>query len=235
MPTRSAILWMCLAAALAACASPAAPALDAGAAAAADVALADALSSHSFTCNQVIGLSVTGEWYAAGFETFVDDSRWQAVTLTHAYVDLWTDPTNTVWATAPVSPCAANAADPDRVLFTGCNWDYTTAAQWTTAFAAVVENIKAKYPKLKRIELLTMLRAPGNQSCPTAVNAETVVQPFIDEAVATTVAAYPGLVVAAPQFEAPNCDVFILGGPHFTADGQAAIAKLYGDYYANQP
>ena len=80
-----------------------------------------------------------------------------------------------------------------------------------------------------------MLRAPGNQPCPDATNQETIVQPFIDAAIAKVVAAYPGLVTAAPKFEAPNCDVFILGGPHFTPDGQAAIAKVYGTYYANEP
>ncbi len=194
---------------------------------------ADAAATHTFTCNQVMGVSVTGEWFSGGFEARVGDPHWQAVTLSHAYVDLWADPTNTVWATPLTSPCAEQSDSPDRVLFVGCNWDYTTAAEWTAAFNAVIANLQAKYPKLKHIELLTMLRAPGNQSCPDAVNAETVVQPFIDAAIAKVVADHPGFVSAAPHFEAPNCDVFILGGPHFTADGQAAVAQVYGDYYAN--
>ncbi len=223
--TPSATFLSCLAVLLAACST------SSGAAASG----ADAVSSQSFVCNQVMGLSVTGEWYAAGFETAVTDGRWQAITLTHAYVDLWADPTNTVWTTPVVSPCTQNSNNPDRILFTGCNWDYTTVDQWTAALTAVVENLKVKYPNVKRIDLLTMLRAPGNQPCPDATNQETIVQPFIDAAIAKVVAAYPGLVTAAPKFEAPNCDVFILGGPHFTPDGQAAIAKVYGTYYANEP
>ena len=197
-----------------------------------DVATAaDVAADPVYTCSQVMGVSVTGEWFSGGFETHVDNGRWQAMTLSHAYVDLWADPTNTVWSTPLASPCTNDSGDPDRVLFVGCNWTYTTQAEWTTAFTAVVENLRVKYPKLKRIELLTMLRAPGNQLCADAVNNETLVQPYIDASVAEIVAKYPDLVTAAPKFEAPNCDVFILGGPHLTPDGQAAVANVYGAHY----
>lgn len=195
----------------------------------------DVAASESFVCTQVMGLSVTGEWYAGGFETAVPDGHWQAITLSHAYVDLWADPTNTVWTTPVTSPCTVNPGNPDRVLFTGCNWEYTTEAEWTTALTTVVTNLTAKYPALKRIELLTMLRAPGNQSCPDALNKETIVAPYIDTAIAKVVAAHPELVIAAPKFEAPNCEVFILGGPHFTPDGQAEVAKVYSAHYASKP
>jgi len=203
-----------------------------GADAVADVPV---VSSRGLVCNQVMGVSVTGDWYVSGFESIVEDGRWQVVSEAHAYIDLWTDPASAEWAIAPVSPCTANAGDPDRVLFTGCNWAYTTAQEWTTAFTAVVEDLKAKYPNLKRVDLLTMLRAPGNVPCGDGGSLETVVQPWIDEAIANVVAAYPGFVTAAPKFEAPSCDVFSFGGPHFTIDGRAVIAKMYGDYYANEP
>ena len=188
----------------------------------------------SFACNQVMGVSVTGDWFNAGFEDAVDGSRWDVVFQAHAYIDLWANPSDPVWAIAPVSPCAQGAGDPDRVLFTGCNWTYTTAAEWVTAFTAVVENLKAKYPGLKRVDLLTMLRAPGNVLCDDTSSAETIVQPYIDESIATVAAAYPGLVFAAPKFYAPSCSVFSYGGPHYTAEGAKKVAKVYGDYYANE-
>ncbi len=191
----------------------------------------DTAAATAYTCSQVMGVSVTGEWFSGGFEAHVDDGRWQAMTLSHAYVDLWADPTNTVWATPLASPCTTDSGDPDRVLFVGCNWTFTTQAEWTAAFTAVVQNLQVKYPKLRRIELLTMLRAPGNVNCATAVNDETVVQPYIDAAVEEVVAKYPGLVTAAPKFQAPSCDVFLLGGPHLTPDGQAAVANVYSTYY----
>lgn len=186
----------------------------------------------SYACNQLMGVSVLGEWFSAGFEAFVDDARWQAISKLHAYVDLWADPAATVWDTELTSPCADGSTDPERVLFLACDWTYTTAAEWNAALTAVVENLKARYPALEHVEILTMLRAPGNQPCGAAGSPETVVQPVVDEAVATVVAAYAGFVSAAPPFEAPDCDVFLLGGPHLLPDGKAAIAKLYGEYYA---
>lgn len=193
------------------------------------------VAGSEFLCNQVMGVSVTGDWFTSGFETAVDDGRWQAVFKLHAYIDLWADPSDPLWSTATVSPCTQAANEPDRILFTGVQWGYTTAQEWTTAFTAVVENLKARYPSVQRIDLLTMLRAPNNQRCDASSSTETVVQPFIDEAIAAVAAAYPGFVTAAPKFYAPSCDVFLNGGPHFTPEGMAAVAKVYADYYADEP
>jgi hypothetical protein len=205
---------------------------------------AEAMSAQDFVCNQVMGVSVTGDWFTAGFESALDDGRWQVVSQSHAYIDLWADPANAVWSIAPVSACALNADNPDRVLFTGCNWTYTTVGEWTTAFTAVVEDLKAKYPGLKRIDLMTMLRGPGNKVCdfvlgegaePIPGSTEVVVEPWIDEAIANVVAAYPGFVTAAPAFYAPTCDVFSFGGPHFSEGGDALVAKVFSDYYSTEP
>jgi hypothetical protein len=97
------------------------------------------------------------------------------------------------------------------------------------------QETKAKYPKLKRVDLLTMPRAPGNQTCFEGSSTQVVVERFIDEAISNVVAAYPGFVFAAPKFYAPNCDVFSFGGPHFSTEGLDVIAKLYSDCYANEP
>jgi hypothetical protein len=191
--------------------------------------------ARDLVCNQVMGVSVTGDWFTAGFESALDGDRWQVVSQSHAFIDLWDDPADAVWSIAPVSPCVEGATDPDRVLFTGCNWTFTTVQEWTDAFEAVVANLKAKYPGLKRIDLLTMLRAPGNEPCFEGGSTEVVVAPFIDEAIANVVAAHPGFVTAAPKFFAPNCDLFFWGGPHFTDEGKAVAAKIFSDWYAAEP
>jgi len=74
------------------------------------------------------------------------------------------------------SPCAMNADDPDRVIFTPVNWDYTSAAQWVPQLEAALATIQMKFPHLKEIDLMTMLRSPGNKSCGSS---ESVVQPFL--------------------------------------------------------
>lgn len=183
-----------------------------------------------FTCTEVLGVSVTGDWFGAGFEKLVDDGRWQSRSKHHAFIELWGDPKGDVWSLPLVSPCTKSSNAPDRVIFTGVNWQYKTVEEWTAAYTKAIDTIKAKYPAVKRIELLTMLRGPGNKSCGN--DQMTVVAPVVDEAVAKMVAAHPKLVTAGPKLEAPSCAVFTKGGPHFTPEGMQAVAKVYGSYYA---
>ncbi len=124
----------------------------------------------------------------------------------------------------PVSPCVERSDHPDRVVFTGVQWVWKTREAWQEGLSAVVTNIRARYPGVKRIDLLTMLRGPGNRTCGSEM---TVVAPYVDEAVATVAAKFPGLVVAAPKVEVQSCDVFTKGGPHFTDAGMSAVARLY--------
>jgi len=74
---------------------------------------------------------------------------------------------------------------------------------------------------------MTVIRGPGNQLCPTAPAAgETIViPPELDGAIAAAAVRFPGLVFAAPKFEAPNCAAFNGGGPHLTTAGNTAVAK----------
>src|SRR6185436_2596685 len=182
----------------------------------------------AFVCTQVMGVSVTGDWFGAGFESGNDDARWQALTREHAFVELWGDPKDDVWSEKIVSPCTKKSARPDRVLFMGVNWQWKSVDEWTAALTRAVKTIKSKYPSVRNIELLTMLRGPGNKTCG---NPMTVVEPFIDEAVAKVAAAFPKLVTVGPRLEAPDCGVFTKGGPHFTPDGMARVANVYAAHY----
>jgi hypothetical protein len=180
----------------------------------------------TFICTQIIGVSVTGDWFGAGFEDGIDGSRWQALWRSHAFLDLWADADSDLWSMKPQSPCAQRSDDPDRVIFTGVQWEYKTREAWQEKLSAVVGVIRQKYPGVRRIDLLTMLRGPANHTCG---NDMTVVHPFVDEAVAAVAASFPGLVFAGPKVETSSCDVFTKGGPHFTGAGMAAAARLYRD------
>ena len=190
----------------------------------------------SFVCNALLGVSVTGDWFGAGFETPLAGAKWQLKWKSLAFVEQWADPESSVWDEATISACSNGSANPDRVIFTGVNWTFTTEAQWETQLTAVVQTIKGKYSAVKEIDLMTMLRAPDNQECgdPSAPQTrEQVVDPFVDAAVAAVAAKFPKLVRVAPAMYAPSCDSFSPNLPHF-ADGTAPIvAKLYSDYYLN--
>ena len=58
--------------------------------------------ASGFICSQVIGLMVTGEWYGAGFESVVDNTRWQIKNAHHAYTNEWANPQSSFWST-PIS------------------------------------------------------------------------------------------------------------------------------------
>ena len=185
-------------------------------------------------CNAVLGVSVTADWFNAGFETGLAGDKWQLKWQSLSFVEQWADPANAVWQTPLTSACSSGSTNPDRVIFTGVNWTYTTEADWETQLTKVVETVKTKYPAVREIDLTTMLRAPNNQVCgdpSVAATNEQVVQPFIDQALTAVGAKYPKLVRVLQKFYAPSCAVFQTNSPHF-ADGQAAVvAQVYRDYF----
>jgi hypothetical protein len=190
----------------------------------------------SFVCNGMLGVSVNDDWFTAGFEDAVGSDKWQLRWRSQAFVEQWADPNNNIWTEPLVSACANGSTSPDRVLYTPVNWMYTTAAEWEPKLTAVVENIKTKYPGVKEIVLMTMVRAPNNMVCgdpQVASTKEQVTAPFLDEAIKNVAAKYPTLVVVAPPFYAPSCDVFLKDSPHYAAGGAAKVSKVFSDYFVN--
>jgi D-psicose/D-tagatose/L-ribulose 3-epimerase len=191
----------------------------------AGLATIPAPASEDFTCTEILGVSVTGDWFGAGFENGIDGDRWQVRWRTHAFLQLWADPGSDLWALPAQSPCRLGSADPDRVIFTAVNWEYKTREEWTEKLDALVTTLRAKRPGARRIELMTMLRGPGNRSCGN--EQMTVVPPYVDEAIAAVAARHPGLVTAAPKVELTTCDPFLNGGPHYTPAGMGVVADAY--------
>jgi hypothetical protein len=201
-------------------------------------------TSMPFTCNLLMGVSPTGQWFDSGFLKIVDGSRWESIWVAHHYTNYWADPNDSAWNQAfdpypgPPHTCAQNASSPDRVLFVAVNWSYTTAAQWEADLSKIVANLQAKYHNLRQIELMTLTRAPGNVVCAAGGSSnETIIPAWVDAAIAATAAKYPSLVVAAPKFEVPKCADFMQGGlaPQYTDAGAQDVARALGAYYAAHP
>lgn len=176
-----------------------------------------------FICTEVIGLTVTAEWYTGGLERIVNDARFQARTRPHTFVDQWADPAHAAWSEPITSPCAERSAAPDRVVLFAANWNLLTREEWTKVLEAFVATALGRYPALRELELFTVLRGPRNQTCG---DPKSVVDPMIDAAIESVARAHPALVHAGPKLEAPDCSVFEKGGPHFTAAGRQRVAKL---------
>jgi hypothetical protein len=185
-----------------------------------------------YTCTLLFGINATEEWFSAGFETMVDNARWELVRVHSGFVDLWANPSSELWNTGPTSACAANAKTPDRIIFVGLRFEWTEKAQWVQALTAVVKNLKAKYPSAKQIELATFVRAPGNKPCGSRPAYRSTIHPSQDEAIAEVVATEPSFLSASPRFEVDACSDFSGNPPHFSAAGTKVVAKKIAEHYA---
>ena len=198
----------------------------------------DEAARPTFVCNQVTAMTLTREWFEAGFEQTpgIVDARWQLKAREHGYITEWANPTSDFWNQAIDSPCANGSASPDHVVLTVLSWVppcCTTEAQWEAQVAGAVTTLKAKYTGLVRIDLMTVIRGPGNQACPAPpAPGETVSMPApLDAALVAVAAKFPNLVFVAPKFEAPGCAAFRSGGPHLTRAGNAEVAKMIGAHF----
>jgi hypothetical protein len=183
----------------------------------------------TFRCTLVLGLSVTGEWFEAGFESLVGDDRWEARLRPHTFVEEWADSNHEVWRDPISSPCADRPESPDRVIIFLANWSLPNAAAWEAPLDRLIVTLRQKFPKARRLELQTMIRGPRNKNCG---DPRSVVEPFVDKALGEAAATRPDLVRVGPVIEAPSCDVFESGGPHFTVSGRSDVAITVARAYA---
>ena len=183
-----------------------------------------------FNCTRYFGINATAEWYNQGFEQLVDGAKWELVRVHSGFVDKWAEPNNGFWNTNPTSACAGGAK-PDRIIFVGLKFEWTSEELWTTALTGVVKNLKEKFPGVKSIELATYVRAPGNKPCPQGPPYRSTIHASQDAAIAKVVATDPVLLKASPRFEATACSDFSGNPPHFSAGGGKKVAGIIGQHY----
>jgi hypothetical protein len=190
----------------------------------------------SFECSQLTGPNVAGEWFDAGFEAAVGSAKWQVKAPHHSFVEDWANPNHDVWRDSDCQGTYTNCetkskcegAAVDRVLFVTQQGDYldTPQAEWESVINSAITTLKAKYPNLKHVDLLTFVRSPEGQSC----GGETTVSPMLDAAHQALAAASNGFVSVGPHLTASACELFS-GPPHLNAQGNAEIAGQLADHY----
>jgi hypothetical protein len=207
---------------------------------AADAAQGRAGGAAQFVCNQVTAMTLTREWYEAGFEQQpgIADERWQLKARQSGYITEWSNPNSNFWNQTPQSPCANGSASPDHVVLTVLSWRpacCSTQAEWEAQVTTAVNTLRSKYAGLKRIDLMTVVRGPGNKGCPAPpVAGEYIAMPAeLDGGLAAVAAKFPGLVFVGPKVEAPTCASLQGGGPHLTPEGNAAVAKAIAAHFVN--
>ena len=187
-------------------------------------------AAAAYVCNLIIGIQTTSEWFGK-FEKIADTNRWELMSKDSAHLEKWADPNNALWSTAKNSPCVNSAEAPERVVFSATNYDYATVDEFLPKYLAVIANIKAKYPSVKRIDLMTYTRGPNNKECVGANrSADSYIKPAQDEAARMVVAMFPNFVFKAPEWEVAACGDFTLC-PHLTNDGNLAISATLAKYF----
>ena len=93
--------------------------------------------------------------------------------------------------------------------------------------------MKQKFVGVKRIELLSTLRSPGNRLCPNDNDPGTIVPEYVDQAIAAVAAESGGLVTVGPKIELQDCSWWA-GGTDLTVKlGEYPTMIQYG--YAESP
>jgi hypothetical protein len=189
-----------------------------------------------YACTEFLGPNVTGEWFAAGFESHVDGAKWQVKSPHASLVQYWADPNHKVWLETcqdefydceTKSKC--EGAEVDRIFFVTAKIDYLTATQqsWEQDTEAALTTLKAKYPKLRHVELMTFVRSPEGQNC----GEQTTISPNLDAAHVAVAGRSNGFVTVAPHFVVPDCNVFS-GAPHMNPQGNMTMGDMIGQHYA---
>jgi len=197
-----------------------------------------------YACNLVFGNSTTQQWFDGGFLSYpqIESTRWELIAVAHHYIDSWANANDVGWTSAfdVGHQCTNRSTTPDRVIFIVTYAPpYPPQATYQTYITSIVNNIRTRYPTVKRIELTTLVRAPGNSAtaCSTKANNEQSMPATEDQAITAVAAdpAFAGLVFALPPFYVTSCSDFNADAPQYTTAGAANIAKVYGAYYAAHP
>jgi hypothetical protein len=205
-------------------------------------------SAGPFTCNLVLGLFTTSQWFngtepGGATKTFlqqpgIDATKWEAKLQKYSYVDKWADPANALWSLKTANPCATNTTTPDRVLFVIFSPD-TKQDQPTIQglIEKVMTNIQTKYPSAKEIDILTMGRAPGNMMCPNNNDRDTVIGAYEDAALQAVADGSNGLIKVGPKYYVPDCNnsYIFANDTDYTTTAANAIAIQNAMYYAAHP
>ncbi|MCI0366446.1 MAG: hypothetical protein L0219_21495, partial [Phycisphaerales bacterium] len=195
------------------------------------VSVAGQSQTSQFECTQVIGFSQTNQWYTAGFESAVDNSRWQLLWNGGASINLWADPNYEGWSRSLVSPCGQGQGSPDRVLLTISGDFQNDPNWWAQQINAVIAVIRSKYPRVRQIILQPVVGGPNNGQC--LFNGQVVRassnHPVIDAAIALVAG---GSVMAGLSPEVRSCADYSDATGHLTPAATGPIGASIGQFYA---
>jgi hypothetical protein len=209
-----------------------------------------------FSCSLVAGLLTTGEWYNAGFENDgVDGTKWEGKFQHYGYIDIWAQdpPAGFSWNAPISSPCTTNSTTPDRVIWVAFSWELAYMVDvYVAKTVLAVKQFQKYYPSMKRMDLMTLIRCPGDEvTLPSGkmCNPNAAIPPIagvtdhnagqqdcyvnkeVDQALDMVAAKFPGLVYIGKKFYSPACKNPVDGAHLGSNNTQVAkdVATWYKD------
>jgi hypothetical protein len=204
------------------------------------------VSVGPFSCTLVLGLFTTSQWFngtnpGGASKTFlqdgVDATKWEGKMQKYSYAEKWADPKSDLWNLPTQNACVMNATTPDRALFVGFSPSTKDQPGWEKLLNAVIANVQAKYPSVKKIDIVTMGRAPNNMLCPNNNDVDTVIAPYEDAAFEAVAAASNGLVKVGPKYYVPDCQnsYIFANDTDYTTSASNYLAMEMATYYMAHP
>ncbi len=209
-----------------------------------------------FLCTQVIGFSQTAQWYKGvtdaranpfdaaslrGFQSIIDNGRWQLLWRNGAGVERWSDPDFEGWNRPLEAPCIERSVSPDRVLLTisGDLGDVVNDPQvWADEIDRAVTTITVKYPDVRQVILQPVVGGPDDAVCNSPQGRgqvrASVNHPAIDQAIAV-VAQAPSTAVQVVIGFSPtvaDCAEYRDGKGHLTETGADRVGRDIGRFYS---
>jgi hypothetical protein len=193
----------------------------------------------TLSCTLLVGPTPLGQWFDGGFLSYpgIDATKWEALVVGHHYIPDWSPAGSALW-NSPLDGkqrCAINSNTPDRVIFHATQWSAMPVETWEMHLSGIVKNIQAKWPSVKRIELMLSTVGPNNMSC--GGTEQTIAQNGLT-ALDAMPAMFPNLVYEDPGpgkwWYIPKCSDFVSGAPQYTDAGAADVAKMMGAFFASQ-
>ncbi len=136
----------------------------------------DTEKNEDFECNLVIGYSQVNQWYK-GFESALDDDRWELLWNGGAGVDKWSDPNYSGWKNEIVSSCKQRSGDPDRVVLSVSGIYGDDVDMWSQKIRETIGIIRSKYKNVRRIVLQPVVGGHDHHACPAPAEKKEVSQP----------------------------------------------------------
>jgi hypothetical protein len=124
-----------------------------------------------FTCTEIVGYSVTEQWYNGGFTAAVPDpTRWQLRWYNGASIDLWAQGSAFAgWTdTYLTTRCALGWNAPDRIVLNVSGDYHADAAWWVSQVQRTINFIRTTYsPNVRQIVLQPPVGGPAGSMCST--------------------------------------------------------------------